>query len=49
MQNKKRGGIIAEDNEGKKEFDLTFEELLRTSEDKVKSFLLGKMVVEQRR
>ncbi len=44
------GGIIAEDNEGKKEFDLTFEELLRTNEDKVKSFLLEKMVaVEQQR
>ncbi len=43
------GGIIAEDNEGKKELDLTFEELLRTSEDKVKSFLLEKMVEEQQR
>jgi V/A-type H+/Na+-transporting ATPase subunit E len=40
------GGIIAEDREGKKELDLTFEELLRTSEDKVKSFLLEKMAVE---
>lgn len=39
------GGIIAEDSEGKKEIDLTFEELLRTSEDKIKSFLLEKMVV----
>jgi V/A-type H+-transporting ATPase subunit E len=44
------GGIVAEDNEGKKELDLTFEELLRTSEDKVKSFLMEKMmVVEQQR
>jgi vacuolar-type H+-ATPase subunit E/Vma4 len=43
------GGIIAEDNEGKKELDLTFEELLRTSEDRVKGFLLEKMVVEQQR
>jgi vacuolar-type H+-ATPase subunit E/Vma4 len=43
------GGIIAEDNEGKKELDLTFEELLRTSEDKVKSFLMEKMVVEQQK
>ncbi|MDP8907192.1 MAG: hypothetical protein M3M88_06700 [Thermoproteota archaeon] len=43
------GGIIAEDNEGKKELDLTFEELLRTSEDKVKSFLLETMVEEQQR
>ena len=39
------GGIIAEDNEGKKELDLTFEELLRTSEDDVKGFLLEKMLV----
>jgi V/A-type H+-transporting ATPase subunit E len=39
------GGIIAEDNEGKKELDLTFEELLRTSEDNVKGFLLEKMMV----
>jgi V/A-type H+-transporting ATPase subunit E len=38
------GGIIAEDEEGKREIDLTFEELLRTSEDDVKSFLLGRMV-----
>jgi vacuolar-type H+-ATPase subunit E/Vma4 len=43
------GGIVAEDNEGRKEIDLTFEELLRTNEDKVKSFLLEKMVVEQQR
>jgi vacuolar-type H+-ATPase subunit E/Vma4 len=43
------GGIIAEDNEGKKEINLTFEELLRTSEDRVKGFLLEKMVVEQQR
>jgi vacuolar-type H+-ATPase subunit E/Vma4 len=45
------GGIIAEDNEGKKELDLTFEELLRTSEDNVKGFLLEKMVAveEQQR
>lgn len=41
------GGIVAEDKEGKKELDLTFEELLRTSEDKVKSFLLEKVMVEQ--
>jgi V/A-type H+-transporting ATPase subunit E len=40
------GGIIAEDSEGKKELDLTFEELLRTNEDKVKSFLLEKVAVE---
>jgi vacuolar-type H+-ATPase subunit E/Vma4 len=39
------GGIIAEDMDGKKELDLTFEELLRTCEDKVKGFLLDRMVV----
>jgi len=33
------GGIIAENNEGTKEIDLTFEELLRTHEDEVKDFL----------
>ena len=33
------GGIIAENNDGTKEIDLTFEELLRTHEDEVKSFL----------
>jgi vacuolar-type H+-ATPase subunit E/Vma4 len=38
------GGIIAEDSKGKKEIDLTFEELLRTGEDKVKSFLLERMI-----
>ncbi len=38
------GGIVADDEEGKREIDLTFEELLRTSEDDVKSFLLERMV-----
>ena len=33
------GGIIAENKDGTKEIDLTFEELLRTHEDDVKSFL----------
>jgi len=41
------GGIIVEDSEGKKELDLTFEELLRTSEDNVKNFLLEKMMPQQ--
>jgi len=38
------GGILAEDKTGKREIDLTFEELLRTREDDVKSFLLEKMI-----
>jgi V/A-type H+-transporting ATPase subunit E len=33
------GGIIAESKDGKKELDLTFEELLRTHEDEIKGFL----------
>ncbi len=33
------GGIIAENKAGTREIDLTFEELLRTHEDEVKSFL----------
>ncbi|MDE1726020.1 MAG: hypothetical protein KGH89_01985 [Thaumarchaeota archaeon] len=33
------GGIVAENKEGTKELDLTFEELLRTNEDQIKSFL----------
>ena len=33
------GGIIAENKDGTKELDLTFEELLRTYEDEVKGFL----------
>jgi V/A-type H+-transporting ATPase subunit E len=33
------GGIIAENKDGTKELDLTFEELLRTHEDEVKGFL----------
>ncbi|MBI1828554.1 MAG: hypothetical protein HYR87_03620 [Thaumarchaeota archaeon] len=33
------GGIIAENKDGTKEIDLTFEELLRTHEDEVKGFL----------
>lgn len=38
------GGILAENKEGTKELDLTFEELLRTKEDDVKSFLIERMV-----
>jgi V/A-type H+-transporting ATPase subunit E len=37
------GGIIAENKEGTRELDLTFEELLRTNEDQVKSFLSEKI------
>ena len=37
------GGIVSENKEGTKELDLTFEELLRTREDQVKSFLSEKM------
>lgn len=37
------GGVIAENKEGTRELDLTFEELLRTNEDQVKSFLSEKM------
>ena len=38
------GGIIAETKNGKKEIDLTFEELLRTHEDEVKGLILEKML-----
>ncbi len=37
------GGIVAENKEGTKELDLTFEELLRTHEDQIKSFLSERM------
>jgi V/A-type H+/Na+-transporting ATPase subunit E len=37
------GGIVAENKEGTKEIDLTFEELLRTNEDQIKSFLSERM------
>ncbi len=37
------GGIIATNNDGNKELDLTFEEILRTREDDIKSFLLERM------
>ena len=37
------GGIIAENKEGTRELDLTFEELLRNNEDQVKNFLSEKM------
>ena len=38
------GGIIAEDKQGMRELDLTFEELLRTKEDDVKGFLLERLM-----
>lgn len=38
------GGIIAENNDGKKEMDLTFEELLRTHEDEIKNAILEKIM-----
>ena len=37
------GGIVAENKEGTKELDLTFEELLRTREDEVKGLILERM------
>ncbi len=37
------GGIVAENKEGTKELDLTFDELLRTNEDQIKSFLSERM------
>lgn len=37
------GGIVAENKEGTKELDLTFEELLRIHEDRIKSFLSERM------
>ena len=40
---KSLGGLIAENKEGTKELDLTFEELLRTHEDQIKSFLSERM------
>jgi vacuolar-type H+-ATPase subunit E/Vma4 len=38
------GGILAEDKNGTRELDLTFEELIRTHEDDVKNFLLERMI-----
>jgi len=38
------GGIIAENNDGTKELDLTFEELLRTHEDEIKTTILEKLL-----
>jgi V/A-type H+-transporting ATPase subunit E len=38
------GGILAEDKQGTRELDLTFEELLRTKEDGVKGFLLERLM-----
>ena len=38
------GGVIAENENGSKELDLTFEELLRIHEDEVKSSILEEIV-----
>jgi V/A-type H+-transporting ATPase subunit E len=38
------GGILAENKEGTKELDLTFEELLRNNEDQIKGSLVEKML-----
>jgi V/A-type H+-transporting ATPase subunit E len=38
------GGILAENKTGTMELDLTFEELLRTHEDKIQNFLLETMM-----
>ncbi|HYV52479.1 MAG TPA: V-type ATP synthase subunit E [Candidatus Eisenbacteria bacterium] len=38
------GGVIAENENGSKELDLTFEELLRIHEDEVKSSILEELV-----
>jgi len=38
------GGIVAENQDGTKELDLTFEELLRTHEDEIKNTILEKML-----
>jgi vacuolar-type H+-ATPase subunit E/Vma4 len=38
------GGILAEDKNGTRELDLTFEELLRTKEDDIKGFLLERLM-----
>ena len=38
------GGLVAENNDGTKELDLTFEELLRTHEDEIKTTILEKIL-----
>jgi len=38
------GGFIAENKEGTKEIDLTFEELLRNNEDEIKNTILEKIL-----
>lgn len=38
------GGVIVEDKKGAREIDMTFEELLRTHEDEIKSLLLERMI-----
>jgi len=39
------GGFIAENKEGTKEIDLTFEELLRNNEDEIKNTILEKSLL----
>jgi len=38
------GGIVAETKNGRKELDLTYEELLRTQEDEIKNTILEKIL-----
>ena len=38
------GGFIAENKDGTKEIDLTFEELLRSNEDEIKNTILEKIL-----
>lgn len=38
------GGTVIEDKKGTREIDMTFEELLRTHEDEIKSLLLERMI-----
>ena len=38
------GGFIAENKEGTKEIDLTFEELLRNNENEIKNTILEKIL-----
>ncbi len=39
-----KGGFIAENKDGTKEIDLTFEELLRSNEDEIKNTILEKIL-----
>jgi vacuolar-type H+-ATPase subunit E/Vma4 len=38
------GGIVAENSDGTKELDLTFEELLRNNEDEIKTSILEEIL-----